>query len=179
MNAPLDELYLSWLYQQVASVKLKNPSRSYWELIKQLYTKEFVWLIPNDDNRVADGKDLRKEFLVEERLTGVDPEWMELECSVLEMLITLSRWLTFEADDGEPREWFWHLIANLGLPADECNDRVYNDHIKENIDSILDRFIWRNYSPSGQGGLFPLQHPSRDQRRVEIWYQLNAYLLEA
>lgn len=179
MNAPLDELYFSWLYGQVASVKLKNPSVTFVSLLRQLYTKEFVWLIPNDDNRVALGKELRLEFAAEQGLRGVDlGDWMELGCSVLEMMIPLSRALAFETDEGEPRDWFWHMIENLGLPAEQCNDRNYNEQLKENIDHILEVFIWRNYSASGQGGLFPLQRERQDQRRVEIWYQLNAYLLE-
>jgi hypothetical protein len=28
------------------------------------------------------------------------------------------------------------------------------------------------------GGFFPLTHPNDDQRKVEIWYQMNAYLDE-
>jgi hypothetical protein len=103
---------------------------------------------------------------------------MELECSVLEMLIALSRWLFFETDTGEPRDWFWHMIENLGLTADRCNDKIYDNLLREEIDSTLNRLIMRTYSPSGQGGLFPLSHERQDQRHVELWYQLNAYLLE-
>ncbi len=46
---PLDERYFRWLCSQVVNVKLKNPSRTYWSLLKQLHTKEFVWIIPNDE----------------------------------------------------------------------------------------------------------------------------------
>jgi hypothetical protein len=38
--------------------------------------------------------------------------------------------------------------------------------------------IWRTYDRRGHGGLFPLQRSNRDQRRVEIWYQLSEYLLQ-
>jgi len=62
MNEPLDDLYLTWLYSQIGSIKLKQPSRTYWSLFRQLYTKEFVWIIPNDDNRIEDGRDLRFKF---------------------------------------------------------------------------------------------------------------------
>lgn len=63
MDGPLDEQYLKWLYRQVASSKYRNPARTYWSLLRQLYTTEFVWTVPNDDNRVEDGRDLRYEFL--------------------------------------------------------------------------------------------------------------------
>jgi hypothetical protein len=175
VNEPLDELYLTWLYSQVGSVKLRTASRTHWSLIRQLYTKEFVWLVPNDDNRVEDGRDLRQEFLDDRGIENTDPDWMGLGCSMLEMLIALSRRFSFEAE-GEPREWFWHMLENLELPP--FNDREYNEFFQREINDSLERVIWRTYSPNGFGGLFPLQHPKEDQRDVELWYQLSTYLLE-
>ena len=173
MSQPLDELYFTWLYSQVDSVRTRNPSRTYWKLLKQLYTKEFVWIIPNDDNRAEDGRDLRYEFIEDQGLNYVDPDWLHLGCSMLEMLVALSRRLFFEAEE-KPRWWFWHLIENLGLSG--YTDAV--DIPTNKVNDVLDRVIWRTYSRSGNGGLFPLKKPSRDQRDVEIWYQLSAYLLE-
>lgn len=173
MAEPLDELYLKWLYSQVGNVKLKNPSRTYWALLKQLYKKEFVWIIPNDDNRLEDGRDLRDEFVEKYELYDVDPDWMSLGCSMLEMLIGLSRRLSFE-DDGPVDWWFWCLMRNLNL-------RGFTDNTQfdiEDVDEVLDTVIWRTYEPDGRGGLFPLDDPEEDQREVEIWYQLSAYLLE-
>ncbi len=142
--------------------------------MRQLYIKEFVWFIPNDDNRVEDGRDLRYEFVDSEDMEDVDPDWMTLGCSMLELLVGLSRRLSFEAD-GEPRVWFWHMLDTLEI---SCNDKEYtNQHYRE-IDETLDRVIWRTYSPDGHGGLFPLRHATQDQRDIEIWYQLSAYLLE-
>ena len=87
MNAILEEAYFTWLYKQVGVLSAKNPSRTHWSLAKQLYAKEFVWFIPNDDNRLEDGRDLRFEFLVEQELDDPGPEWMGLGCSMFEMLI--------------------------------------------------------------------------------------------
>ena len=174
MNQPLDELYLPWLYSQEASIWRKQPTRTYWSLFRLLFTKEFVWIVPNDDNRVEDGRDLRLEFIDDEDLSDVDPAWMELGCSFLEMLIGLSRRLSFEADGGGPREWFWVLMGNLQL--ENFNDA--SDIPCQEIDQILDGVIWRTYKPNGSGGLFPLTNPKEDQRDVEIWYQLSAYLME-
>jgi len=173
MNEPLDDLYLTWLYSQIGSIKLKQPSRTYWSLFRQLYTKEFVWIIPNDDNRIEDGRDLRFKFRDDEGLDDIDPEWMELGCSMLEMLIALSQRLSFEGE-GKSRRWFWHLIENLNL-------NIYNDKHGvpfEEVNAILDRVIWRTYNRDGSGGLFPLRRAARDQRKIEIWYQMSAYLLE-
>lgn len=178
MDAPLDETYFVWLYSQIASIKLQNPARTYWTLARQLYTKEFVWFVLNDDNRAEDGKDLRAQFLEARDIHNPDPVWMDLGCSMFEMLIALSRKLSFE-DDQEPKFWFWQLMENLGLQ--EYNDRQYSwDHAEAEkiVDETLDQVIWRYYSFDGRGGLFPLQVTMEDQRNVEIWYQLQAYLIE-
>lgn len=167
-SRPLDDRYLTWLSKQVS-----NGSRSYRQLFLRLYRKEFVWTVPNDDNRVEAGKELRYEFIDDQRIVDMDRNWLELGCSMLEMLIALSRGLSFYAD-GEPRAWFWHLLSNIGL--DDCDDM----HMKsdEDIDDILDCVIWRTYDRNGNGGLFPLRRAKKDQRKVEIWYQMSAYLLE-
>lgn len=175
MHTPtLDEAYFEWLYSQIGTVKLRNRSQSYWSLARQMLQKEFVWFIPNDDNRVEDGRDLRYEFL---DISGLDasPDWLGQGCSMLEMMIALSRRLSFE-EDGEPRAWFWHMIEQLDLRR--FNDRVYDENAEVQINDALDRVIWRLYSSNGRGGLFPLRRPPEDQTKVELWYQLNAYLIE-
>ena len=173
MAKPLDELYLTWLYRQIDEVRLRHSSKTYWGLLKLLYTKEFVYLVSKDENRVEDGKELRYRFLDEEGIEDVDPNWMHLPCSMLEMMIGLAGLLSFEADR-TPHSWFWEMIQNLGL--DGYNDRKHIP-VRE-VDDILDRVIWRNYDRDGHGGLFPLRHSERDQRRIELWYQMSAYLIE-
>jgi len=172
-SAPLDELYFTWLYSQVGSTRLKDRNRTYWRLLKLMYTKEFVWIVPNDDNRIADGIDLRYEFVDQSRLNDVDREWINLECSFLEILVALSRRLSFQ-EERDPKDWFWEMIDNLELSkfTDGAN---FSD---EQVIEVLDRVIWRTYYTNGEGGLFPLRHASADQRKIEIWYQMCAYLLE-
>lgn len=172
-SLPLDELYLQWLYGQVADVRDKAPSRSYWGIFRHLYTTEFVWWVPNDDNRVEDGKQLRYIFLHELGIDTVDRNWMEMGCSFLEMLIALSGRLEFESEDSAVN-WFWHLMHTLDLD-------IYTDNIQiphEDVEDTLMRVIHRTYRKDGQGGLFPLRHPHEDQTEIEIWAQLNAYLME-
>lgn len=140
--------------------------------MRQLYTTEFVWIVPNDDNRVEDGRDLRLRFLEDENIVDVDAEWMGFGCSFLEMLIALAGTLSFETNKTS-RFWFWHLLENLGL--DSFTDNRYEE---EYVDEVVQRVIWRKYASNGHGGLFPLRYADEDQRKVEIWYQLSAYLLE-
>ena len=171
----LDAQYLNWLYSQVGSVKTRQKSRTHWSLFRQLYDTIFVAIVPHDENRIADARDLKYEFLAEAEGEQGDLDWMRLPCSMLELFIVLSRQLAFEMDDNA-NVWFWHLVEVLELEG--FNDREYDKDAQEEIARTMDRVIWRTYEPDGQGGLFPLHNPTRDQRRIELWYQLNAYLLE-
>lgn len=175
MTEPLDELYLRWLYSQVGNVKLRDTRRTYWSLMKLLYKKEFVWFIPNDDNRLEDGRDLRIEFVHEHGLDDVDPFWMTLGCSMLEMMIGLSRRLNFEEDELTVGEWFWELVQNLHMMRVDLD---FTPNYEDYFNEALDKVIWRTYRQNGHGGLFPLTRPKKDQRDVELYYQMCEYLLE-
>lgn len=170
MEGPLDEPYFTWLSAKV--VLGDRMSQSYLKLLHQLYETEFVWFVIGDDNRAGDGLDLRREFLRESRLEN-DQVWFDVGCSILEMLIGLSRRAEFQTDIAS-QEWFWVLIRNLNL-ADYNDENSYNhDHVSE----ILYDFVWRTYECDGTGGLFPMTNPSADQREVEIWYQFSQYLID-
>lgn len=171
----LDERYLSWLYGQVASVKQRQKTRSHWLLFQQLSETIFVAIVSHDENRIADSRDMRYEYLAAAEDEAGDPDWTRAPASMLEVLMVLSRCLAEEMDD-PVKPWFWHLIETLEL--EHFNDRNYDDHAREEIGETLERVIWRTYEPDGRGGLFPLERPHQDQREVELWYQLNAYLLE-
>jgi len=178
VSAPLDELYFTWLYDHVADSSIEDPSKTYWELLRQMYCKEFVWFVPNDDNRIEDGRDLRLEFFNDFPDLDVDSDWVDQGCSIFELMVGLSRRLSFEAE-GAPHRWFWEMMSNLKISnfSDDFYHSVSNADLV--IEGILDNVIWRTYKKNGDGGLFPLKNPTRDQRNVEIWYQLNAYLLES
>lgn len=169
----LDDRYLTWLYGQVKNVKTRKGPRTYWNLLRQLFETEFIWFVPNDDNRATDGRELRLEYLGASAEDFDYPDWLEMGCSFLELLIGLSRRLAFEAGNDGP-SWFWHLIDNLGLLG--FNDA--SNFNPEEVENIVNTVIWRTYDDHGKGGLFPLQHTDNDQRQVEIWYQLSEYLLQ-
>lgn len=153
-------------------------------LLEKLHSIEFYSIIPNDDNRVQDGYNLRDVFADEGGPTG--PLSLagipDFECSVLEMLIALSERLEFETAQSKwektVEEWFWILIDNLGFLT--CTDQAFLQcrTLDKYVDQTISIFLERGYSPDGQGGLFPLKTPEKDQRRVEIWYQMNSYVME-
>ena len=160
--------------------RLVGGGNKYSKLLGKLYATEFYSLIPNDDNRGADGKQLRNNYINEE-----GPQALLLfdlnECTVFEMLIGLSFRLEFESMSSlwekTPKEWFWILLDNLGLR--DYDDVVYEQPGVENqVNEILEIFLDRQYKRDGNGGLFPLKTPRKDQRRIEIWYQMSAYILE-
>lgn len=172
----LDDLYLEWLYQNfIGRVTNKNPGSSYWMLARQLYRKQYTWTIRNDRNRGEDGKQLRHEFINACDIQDVEVNWLSLPCSVLEMLIGLACRASFTAD-GAPGDWLWKFLRNLGIHS--YNDRNYNVLVAEEVDAVISRLLDRNYNENGVGGLFPLENANKDQTKVELWSQLQVYLLE-
>lgn len=174
-HGTLDDLYFEWLYGFIGAVKNRNPARSHWMLARQLYTTQFVWSIYNDDNREGDGKDLRNEFIDQCDIRHVDTVWMEIDCSMLEMIIALAHHAAFQAG-GSPGTWFWRILDNLGLS--KFTDDTFTQTVIDEVAVILATVNDRTYDRDGVGGLFPLKHANEDQRKVELWYQLSRYLLE-
>lgn len=179
-GTPLDEKYFAWLYRKIGAVSNRNPERGHWELAKQLYNTEFLYFVPNDVNRAIDGLELRDEFFDKHPNIEYDDIWINLECSMLEMLIALSRRANYHTDDGALSGgvggWFWELMSNANLSR--YTDAIWSDGCLEETNRILKRINDRTYNTNGRGGLFPLAHPDLDQRKVELWYQMSAYLIE-
>jgi hypothetical protein len=173
MNERLEDMYFNWLCAKVIRVENPTPSLTFDTLLKTLHNTEFVWLLSGDDNRAADGKELRAEFLIAGGFPD-DEEWRkEYPCSVFEMLIAFSRRAEFNSEI-PAQSWFWEMLSNLNL--NELNDASGVSPYE--ITEVLEHFMWRQYPPDGDGGLFPLVQPEEDQRNVEIWYQFCAYVVE-
>ena len=93
------------------------------------------------------------------------------------MILALARRASFDDEaSGTPVEWFWRMIHNLEL--DGYTDDIFEISIQETVEEVLGRLNQRTYSANGSGGLFPLQSPTVDQRTVELWTQMQTYLLE-
>lgn len=160
--------------------RLEHADR-FMMLLQKLHLREFYSIIPNDDNRARDGAELRNLFSEEVGPSG-PLSLPEFECSMLEMLIGLANRLEFETAQSEwektSSEWFWILIDNLGFTT--CDDAAFSqcNTLDKYIDQTLTIFLDRGYESNGNGGLFPIRNAEKDQRRVEIWYQMNSYVLE-
>ena len=153
----------------------------YTELLTFLHGIEFYSLVPNDDNRGLDGERLRDIYLDEVGPSGA-PSLPNRPCSVLEMLIGVAFRLEFDLLGGEyerpASDWFWILLDNLGLMG--FNNRILkqNDEAKLEAGKIVLNLLDRRYKFDGSGGLFPLKVAQKDQRTVEIWYQMSAWEIE-
>lgn len=170
-TGPIDSEYFNWLCAKVTHVEAAWTGNTYWNLLRELYGTEFIWVEAMDENRADDGRELRTEFLGQVGWSA-DPGWIRLGCSVLEMLIAFSRRAWFQTGRSA-EDWFWEFVDNLGL-------KKFTDHVPDRFSDIpntLERFLWRTYEPDGTGGLFPLQHTTHDQRKVEIWHQFCDYLI--
>jgi hypothetical protein len=167
MTTKIDVEYFEWLTSQI---EVPND-RSYRGLFEIMHDVEFHWTVPNDDNRIADALDLRGIFL-----DGRVPTRFlkESGATMLEILVSLSQRVEFTAG-GRASTWAWKLLKNLRLT--KKSDPMTAEDLDEVID-ILDTLIWRTYQPNGRGGFFPLNHPEEDQTKVEIWYQMNQYVIE-
>lgn len=167
MPEPIEGAYFNWL---CAKVQRDRAKHIYVDLLRILYSTEFVWALPEDKNRAEDGLELRQDFLRESR-ERPNPHWFNQPCSVLEVLVAFANRASFQTDISV-RDWFWEMLDNLDMGEYRQVSRSDEVHIQEK----LHNFIWRTYDPSGYGGLFPMRWPRSDQRKVEIWYQFCEYL---
>ena len=176
MIEPLENLYFNWLCAKVIDIRNHTPTLTYWTLFRTLQGTEFVWILSGDDNRAEDGLDLRGEFLLEADIPDNQEnlEWRHFHgCSILEMFIAFSKRAELMTEL-PAKDWFWEFMENLGFKDFNDASKVTPDEIGE----ILYRVIWRTYDPAGQGGIFPLERPHKDQRVVQIWYQFCDYLAD-
>ena len=171
---PLEEMYFGWLCHNVtpALVPGQDPIK-YDNLFHVLYETEFVFLLSGDDNRAEDGKELRAEFLIAGDFPD-DIEWRTLlPASVFEVILAFARKCEFNSDMSHV-EWFWEMLNNLRLDQATDDSGIPQQEILD----ILEYFMWRQYQSDGDGGLFPLEHPHRNQTEIEIWDQFSDYMVD-
>lgn len=163
---PIEDVYFNWLCAKVTDRNTSN----HVSLLILLHRTEFVSVIAADRHRASEGVELRFDFLREVQIES-DALWEDQPCSVLEMLVAFAKRASFQTDI-KVKTWFWEILSNLKL--NEFRRVSGNDVII--IKDILDTFLLREYSPSGEGGMFPMSRSNNDQRDTEIWYQFCEYV---
>lgn len=153
---------------------------SFDKLMSYLYSRTFVCEIPNDNNRAADGLEMRMRFVEEtDGYTYRDVHlYLTQPCNMLEMMVALARrcedYIMSDPDVGDRSGvWFWEMITSMHL--DQMTDDIFDgNHAEDAVNMVLEHTYQRN----GDGGLFTIADPDRDMRDAEIWYQMNWYLAE-
>ena len=173
-DAQVYQKYYKWLTTPLLE---EVEGKSYTFLLTRLHSIDFSWFVPNDDNRAYDGEKLRERFIDDLELGYYEFSLLlQKPCSVLEMILGVSVRITDLMDDErEAASWFWEIMNNLDLKA--YTDDQYTQlggiiFVKD----IITNMLRRNYTYYGNGGLFPLRNSKKDQRKVEIWYQMQQYL---
>ena len=153
-------------------VTKKDNNRAYSFLLDALWRKEFFTLIPHDENRATDGIFLRRHL-------GFADDFGPARC--LEVLIGIAKraefQLTGDLASMNYRDLFWEFLSNLKLNKYDDSAMSEPQAIFE-VDAILNRWLERSYDRKGHGGIFPLKSPAKDQWKVELWYQMQEYVLQ-
>lgn len=169
------ERYFNWILEQITTPEIRDE---YDKLFRVLDDIEFTWINEYDENRAADGIDLRSKF--GEYMGYSYYIWhdaLDRPCSLLEMMAALAirceDSIMGDEDFGDRTDvWFWNMVSTMGL-EDETDDNIDELYVRGRCLRVLKR----DYAPDGFGGFFYI--PGRnDMREVEIWYQLNYWLNE-
>lgn len=152
-----------------------GESVTFRKLFTFLHDTEFTYFVPHDENRAADGMDLRYRFCLHHDCEDLE-YCLDGPCSVLEMMVALAirceeRIMSDPNYGDRTSQWFWGMISSLGLSGQ--TDYNFNERL---VQDVLWTFLNREYAPNGKGGLFTIRRWDRDARDVEIWHQLMAYL---
>lgn len=175
----IERAYLHWMMKLVCEDGY-GGNVSWHCLFRLLHEIEFTYILSMDENRAVDGCDLRYRFAYEcgYDLREIKDAMADKPCSVLEMMVALAkRCEDHIMDDPENEnrtgEWFFEMIDNLGL-IDMFDDRFDAVYVR----AVISRFLRREYSDNGYGGLFTLRYHHVNMKKIEIWYQAMWYLDE-
>lgn len=176
MLADTNNLYFDWITRLVFDdINMRND---YYYLLQALFNKDFYYTIPLDENRYADGMDLRYRFCYD---CGFDVSYADdlskdKKCSILEMMVALclrcEENIMSDPEYGNRTSmWFIDMLRSLKL------HELTNSNFDLNyINMRLDIFLNHDYEHDGEGGLFTIVGIDRDMRSAEIWYQMCWYL---
>lgn len=175
---PIVNTYFRWLANKLG-VTENDIGMSYWVLLSYLHVKVFRWSVPNDENRVIDGVNLREDFKRDTDFDEDDYKYLNRPCSILEMLVGLAKHIEdsilYDGYTDHIPVLFWDWIENLGLK--EYHDIDISDFKLSEVEDILETWMNRDYSDHGYGSPFPVSSEISVDR-MEIWDQACRYLNE-
>lgn len=173
----VEERYFAWLCQEVGIGWDDEPPTTLVVVARQFHSTPFVWFehIPRDVNRVQDALELRSIFAYDNRQLDFSSDFWDLPASLFEVLVALTE--RCAGQTGRDRnDWFLRFLVNLGVIG--SLSRINSKRFPGYLDDVARTLMERRYQANGVGGLFPLRNPYEDQRTIEIWEQMSAYIIE-
>lgn len=179
----LKRLYLKYLYD------LGFSDTDHLNLALYLHDKPFNWTNRMDENRMYDGLGMRRGFRESstgrrfnfrfDKKDGLDnfDIFSSLDgnaCTMLEFFVGFAYRLARDMfSDITCEELVEHMLRNLDIWQFDDDSDFGDDDIIDTIDTILYRWVNCEYYFDGRGGLFPLDHPLEDMRKVQMWTQAS------
>lgn len=183
MDHYITESYFNWLKSE--TFVLRAEQRNYEGVLRILHDIPFTWLIHADDNRSGDAMTFRQfEFLDNFEIPADTPrivlgQWATAAPSVLEVLLGCARRWHYYFGGPSVAFYFGHMFRNMGF--DRFPGRALMPHEQQAVREKVDIWLTRHFMPNGFGSPWPLNNgfnATQDQRRVDIWTQMNAYSAE-
>lgn len=177
MNIDEHKMYLNWLKERI----IDEDHTNYGKLLDRLYEWSYEAFLPMDENREADGIDLRYRYGYECNIPNPEiASYIDvMPCTMLEMMVALAlrceREIMSSQEHGDRSALlFWEMISNMGLIT--MHDLNYDVRY---VDDVVDRFLSGDIEPDGTGGLFIINNMrGTNLSSVELWAQANWYLEE-
>lgn len=181
LNNPRVHEYWKWL---CSKIDVGAPSQyQYQDLYKTLFRLPFDSGFGNDINRAEDGIELRANWLATSRYDDFGPEFEEGFwdwCSMFEAIIGLAIRMNqalYNPNWNRTGVYFWELLRNVRF--DKFDDWYISETGRLEIFEICDVINLRKYDRNGtNGGLFPIPWTHENMPDLELWYQLQQYLIE-
>lgn len=182
MKMSTKEAYFEWLCDKVKTEDSEN--RIF--LLNHLFKKEFYYIIALDQNREKDGKVMRDRFVYrtsdDEKVQEAMHQDLIGPSNILEVMVSLAERMDFELINEdrsrEPySESFWEMVKNADwFDFTDCEFGHGWDYVE--LDKKIEQLLERKFKKNGEGSWFPISGKCDDQRKTEIWYQMQAYLIE-
>ena len=169
-----EEDYVTWLVDKMNIVS----DRNYGMLLRELYRIEFYSIIPYDEDRGADGLELRGSWADE---MGYDGPVSFGPPRVLEVLIGIALRIEFQlfgskyAADWDYKRVFWDLINNLELlEMDGVLTREDYRKIGDTIEGFLGKSVTCDVFPN----IYRFCVTPENLRKKNLWDQMHLYIAE-
>ena len=177
MDRVFGQEYWNWIVDRM-------HGRRHQMLFETLHDVKFQWCpdVPMDAARETDGRYLRRLFEDESGIR-MPEEALSYPASFLEVVVALADSMEDSVmyspgSESDSSRWFWMMLDNMGIG--DCDDEWFAEtfdakmYVLQRVDDVM----LRRYSFDGHGGLFPLCESRKDMRLVDLWYQMNAYVIE-